>query len=123
MYGRKKNFFRKYAFGDDGEKLYQQIRWICDNQEYLPLPDILNSDKEASYCYYDMLYRSNAVGLFEYAHSMPIEQSWEIIQKVLETLENSIYQMHVKKQILRQSISIFRRKSGRILRKLKMQRD
>ncbi|CDD58925.1 lysylphosphatidylglycerol synthase transmembrane domain-containing protein [Clostridium sp. CAG:43] len=93
----KRTFFRKYAFGDDGEKLYQQIRWICDNQEYLPLPDILNSDKEASYCYYDMLYRSNAVGLFEYAHSMPIEQSWEIIQKVLETLENSIYQMHVKK--------------------------
>jgi hypothetical protein len=87
-------FFRKYAFGEDGEKLNEQIQWIEENREKLALPNILRKEKTEQYCYYDMPYVSNAVGLFEYAHSMPVEKSWKMIQNVLEALEGSIYQMN-----------------------------
>lgn len=92
----KKTFFRKYAFGDDGEKLYQQICWIEENQDKLALPQILFWEKTDLYCYYDMPFNSNSVGLFEYAHSMPVEQTWKIIQLTLESLENSIYKTDVR---------------------------
>lgn len=91
----KCTFFRKYAFGTDGDKLYQQVCWINDNAAVLPLPTILKSEKNQLYCYYDMPYNSNAVGMFEYAHSMPNERVWEIIQKVFESLESSIYKTDV----------------------------
>lgn len=91
-----KTFFRKYAFGDDGEKLYEQIRWLEDNSDKLVLPEILKQEKTGSYCYYDMPYHPNAVGLFEYAHSMPIENVWNMIRSVLENLETSIYRSGVR---------------------------
>ena len=87
----KSTFFRKYAFGEDGEKLYQQILWLHQNENRLVLPKILRQEKTDTYCYYDMPYSSNSVGLFEYAHSMPLEQTWKVIQGALECLEKSIY--------------------------------
>lgn len=90
-------FFRKYAFGKDSEKLWQQIQWIEENQDKLILPQILKKEETEVYCYYDMPYSSNSVGLFEYTHSMPVEKSWIIIQSVLESMEKSIYQMNVRK--------------------------
>lgn len=92
----KDTFFRKYAFGEDGQKLYQQILWLEDNKTILPLPTILRQQKTDVYCFYDMPYRPNAVGLFEYSHSMPIDKAWNMIQKVLESLESSIYQINVR---------------------------
>lgn len=92
----EKTFFRKYAFGEDGEKLFQQILWIEDNQKFLPLPEILKHEKKELYCYYDMPYNSNSVGLFEYVHSMPVSKGWNMIKNVLGNLENSIYQMNVR---------------------------
>ena len=91
----KQTFFRKYAFGSDGDKLYEQILWILKHKEQIPLPEIISYEKEEGYCYYDMPYKSNSVGLFTYAHSMPIEQSWTIIQSALETLDCNIYQKTV----------------------------
>lgn len=90
-------FFRKYAFGKDGDKLYQQILWIERNIGRLAVPKILRQEKTEVYCYYDMPYNSNSVGLFEYAHSMPVDQSWKMIQRVLESLEHSIYQENVRR--------------------------
>ena len=88
----KQTFFRKYAFRSDGDKLYEQILWILKHKEKIPLPEIISYEKEENYCYYDMPYKSNSVGLFTYAHSMPIEQSWTIIKSALETLDINIYQ-------------------------------
>lgn len=93
----KRTFFRKYAFGDDREKLYQQIEWIENNSNKLVLPQIIKQNKTKSYCFYDMPYNSHAVSLFEYVHSMPIEKGWKIIQSALESLENSIYKVDVRK--------------------------
>lgn len=90
----KGTFFRKYAFAGDGDKLYEQVLWLQQHQGTLPLPEILRYAKENSYCYYDMPYQSNSIGLFTYAHSMPIEKSWNIIQRTLEALEDSVYQQN-----------------------------
>ena len=90
-------FFRKYAFGKDGDKLYQQILWIEQHGRHLAVPPILRQEKTEVYCYYDMPYSSNSVGLFEYIHSMPIDRSWKMIQRVLESLKHSIYHINVRR--------------------------
>lgn len=89
-------FFRKYAFGKEGDKLYLQLCWIKENTGYIALPDILQQNKTDLHCYYDMPYNSNSVGLFEYVHTMPVIQGWEIIRRVLECLEGSIYKLQVR---------------------------
>lgn len=89
-----KNFFRKYAFGADGDKLYQQIEWLQRFKDIIPLPDIMQYQKQDTFCYYDMPYDSQAVGLFDYAHSMPKENAWKFIKKATECLENSLYKVN-----------------------------
>lgn len=91
-----RNFFRKYAFGNDGEKLYEQVKWLEKYQGMIPLPDILRSERGDNYCYYDMPYDSTAVGLFEYAHSMPKEKAWDCIQQAIECLEHSLYRVRLR---------------------------
>ena len=91
-----KTFFRKYAFGKDGDKLYDQVRWIESNTGRLPLPEIIKHSKTETYCFYDMPYDSHSVGLFEYVHSMPIQSGWAIIRQALESMENSLYKIDVK---------------------------
>lgn len=90
------NFFRKYAFEKDADKLYEQVEWIQKYQNQLPLPQILKFEKTQNTCYYDMPYNNNAVGLFSYAHSSPLEKSYEFMQKALEALENSIYKNNLR---------------------------
>lgn len=84
-------FFRKYAFGKDGEKLKEQVEWIERYRDILPLPKILKTDSNDFYCYYDMPYDSAAVGMFEYAHSMPIDKSVAILRRVFDRLEDTLY--------------------------------
>ncbi len=88
---KRGTFFRKYAFGPDGEKLAQQVKWIEEETGKLPLPEILKSDVNEFYCYYDMPYLSNAVGLFEFAHSNPVAASVSVLKHVFDTLEKSLY--------------------------------
>ena len=89
-----KNFFRKYAFGADGDKLYQQIEWLQRYKDIIPLPEVMQYQKQDNFCYYDMPYDSQAVGLFDYAHSMPKENAWRFIKKATECLENSLYKVN-----------------------------
>lgn len=92
-----KNFFRKYAFGSDGDKLYQQIKWLQEYNGVIPLPEVLCYSKEDEFCYYDMPYDSSAVGLFNYAHSMPKSKAWQFVRQTIECLDNSLYQIHTRK--------------------------
>ncbi|MCR4618668.1 MAG: flippase-like domain-containing protein [Lachnospiraceae bacterium] len=84
-------FFRKYAFGEAGDKLYEQIKWIKDNSDILPLPEVISEEKDKMYCYYDMPYSPNAMGMFEFVHSMPGDRSWALLEKVLNKLSETIY--------------------------------
>jgi hypothetical protein len=93
----KRTFFRKYAFGKDGDKLYEQILWLKDNADRLVLPEILNEGKTDAYCFYDMPFNSHAVGMFEYVHTMPAEYGWKMLRRALLSLESSIYKIGERK--------------------------
>ena len=58
----EKTFYRKYAFGADGDKLAEQLAWLRARQDCLPLCDILQSSTEDGCCWYDMVYDPQAVG-------------------------------------------------------------
>jgi len=88
------NFFRKYAFGADGDKLYAQVEWIERFSDILPLPEIKESDKTPEYCYYDMPYDGRTMGMFQFAHSMPVERAWGCIERVFDKLETSLYMVN-----------------------------
>ncbi|KUP23931.1 lysylphosphatidylglycerol synthase transmembrane domain-containing protein [Paenibacillus sp. DMB5] len=87
-----KSFYRKYAFGDDGDKLHQQLTWLRQYEKQIPLPQILNEQYGNGYCSYDMEYSTTAVGLFNYIHSRPLEKSRRIIRNTLDTLADNLYQ-------------------------------
>lgn len=89
-------FYRKYSYDADREKLWQQIQWIDKNKNRIPLPRILRKELTDEYCFYDMEYISHSVGLFEYAHSMPVDQTWMLIETILRKLEQTVYCIDVK---------------------------
>jgi hypothetical protein len=88
-------FFRKYAFGDSGEKLYDQVKWLTSYKSTIKLTKILNEKHEKDYCYYDMPYYKNAVSLFNYVHSTPIKQSWSLLEEILDTLDEKLHTINV----------------------------
>ncbi len=87
-------FFRKYAFGADGDKLYDQIKWLRGNSHDLYVTDISNFEKQPQFCWYDMPYMSTSIGFFDYIHSAPAELSWEILMNVIGDLERN-YSSHI----------------------------
>ena len=89
-----KTFYRKFAIGSDGEKLYQQVEWLQAHNEIIPLPVLLNVNKNKSYCSYDMEYRESAMNFFTYIHTHSVEDSWTILRSALEDLNNRLYQFN-----------------------------
>ncbi len=88
---KNRTFYRKYAFGADGEKLAEQLHWLRAQQDKLPLCEILRTGEEAGCCWYDMTYDPQAVGMFRYLHSNPVEKSAAVLRQVLDTLEEKLY--------------------------------
>lgn len=93
----KSTFFRKYAFGADADKLYEQIVWMREHEETLPLAEILSVKHEDKYCCYDMAYEKDAVGLFEYVHSVSAEAGWQMIESVLDAIHDNLHTKNVSK--------------------------
>src|SRR5699024_8902290 len=86
-------FWRKYAFGADGDKLAVQLAWLRDRaaEGRLPLCEILRGAAEPGCCWYDMAYAPTAVSMFRYLHSTPVEKSAAILRDVLTTLDATLY--------------------------------
>lgn len=84
-------FYRKYAFGADGAKLAEQLAWLRAQRDALPLCEVLRSGAGDGYCWYDMAYSPQAVGMFRYLHSNPAEKSAAILLDVLDTLDRCLY--------------------------------
>lgn len=93
----KQTFYRKYAFGKDGDKLYEQLAWLDSHQGDIPLPDVIKSQRGGGYCCYDMVYDAAAVGLFNYLHSTSTEKCWYLLEQALEDLSLHIHQKNVRK--------------------------
>lgn len=88
---KTRTFYRKYAFGADGQKLAEQLHWLRAQQDRLPLCEILRTGEDADCCWYDMNYDPQAVGMFRYLHSNPVEKSAAVLHQVLDTLEEKLY--------------------------------
>lgn len=85
-------FYRKFAIGADGGKLYAQIEWLQRHHKIIALPRILKVKKESNYCSYDMEYNESAQNFFTFIHTHTIEQSWYILKTALEDMKNNLYQ-------------------------------
>ncbi len=84
-------FYRKYAFGADAKKLNEQTEWLETYKDVLPLCKILNKKYENDICYYDMEYLVEAIGYFQYIHTAPLSNSWDILKEVLDSLNKQLY--------------------------------
>ena len=84
-------FYRKYAFGTDGKKLAEQLEWLLQHNGKLPLCEIIRSVQDSEYCCYDMHYRSDTSGMFQYIHSHPIQAGERVLLSVLECVREKLY--------------------------------
>lgn len=84
-------FFRKYAFGKDAGKLEEQIVWLEENKNILPLPTILRKNVTDDYCSYDMPYSAENVGFFKFLHSVKYETSWSILSNALNEISSKLH--------------------------------
>lgn len=83
--------YRKYAFDEDGKKLEEQIEWIEAHQKNIALPIVVKKESNANFVSYDMHSYSSAVGLFRYIHTMPVEASWDVLERALEDIRKGLY--------------------------------
>lgn len=84
-------FYRKFAIGNDGEKLYAQIEWLQRHHKVIALPRILKVKTESNYCFYDMEYSETALNFFTYIHTHTVDASWHILKMALEDMKESLY--------------------------------
>ena len=91
-----KLFFRKYAFNDDGIKLKKQIEWIEKHSKDIPLPIIVEKEEGYNYVTYDMKNLGNGIGMFKYIHTMPLKNSWDILENALEDIKK-IHRKNLRK--------------------------
>lgn len=89
-------FYRKYAFFEEGVKLFEQVTWLLNYKDVLPLTKIIRYDKKENYCCYDMEYNIKAVGFFQYCHSVQADKSWKLLKRVLEDMESRLYIPNIK---------------------------
>lgn len=122
-----KTFFRKYVVGAEADKLEEQIGWLRRHikEGVIPLPVIISERfSEGEMCCYDMQYSSEATGFFNYIHSNPVTDSWMIITKAFEHLEDSVYRISQGSMISRDRVEDYVRcKVGRNVEKLLAARE
>lgn len=87
-----KRFFRKYAFGENGKKLNEQIEWIENHSESIKLCRIINKKIENNYCLFDMEYVDDSCGLFTFIHSYPFKEAKILLRKIINDLEKNLYE-------------------------------
>lgn len=119
-------FFRKMAAGLDGEKLSQQMQWIETYRNMIKCPEIIRKGKFDDIFYYDMSCKSHVVDLFEYAHSVPVDQTWVMILNVISELEKTLYVTQKKQanaDIIQKYISEKVKKNLEIIKSYQMIHD
>ena len=86
-----KTFYRKYAFGDDAEKLYEQANWINEHKDKLTLTKIENLYYKKGVCCYDMPYVSGSTTCFNFVHTRPFRESWKNIKSALDDIDANLH--------------------------------
>ncbi len=83
--------YRKYAFGEAGNKLDEQVKWIEKHADIIPLPRVLNEKHGDNFISYDMPQVSGAESFFSYIHTMPTEKSFAVLMEIFDDLEEKVY--------------------------------
>jgi len=91
--GRRK-VYRKYAFGADGKKLAEQLRWLQTHAGLLPLAEIAGETVTEDCCCFDMPAVEGAADFFEFLHSVPLAQSNALIERIFTTLDTTLHQVN-----------------------------
>lgn len=89
-------FYRKYAFGSEADKLFEQVDWLEAHKLDIPLPEIHRPQKGQGYCCYDMSYYPTAIGMFQYLHSTELTQCWNLLKTALQDLRENVHQKHIR---------------------------
>lgn len=92
----KNTFYRKYAFGDDARKLWEQVEWLKTYADDIPVATILREYQTDEYCYYDMEYKKETLGFFRYIHTSSTEDSFAVLRSVLDCLNDKLYTKDVR---------------------------
>lgn len=84
-------FYRKFAIGEDGKKLFKQIEWLKAHETQIPLPKILGIKKEGAYCSYDMEFNEGTKNFFTYIHTHSSDEAWSVLNRVISALNSGLY--------------------------------
>ena len=74
---------RKFAIGDAGEKLQVQAQWLRDQQEILPLAQVVGEQRSAQRYQYDMPYVITARDFYDIIHTAPLRHSMDLLREVI----------------------------------------
>lgn len=85
-------FYRKYAIGQDAYRLGEQVEWLRKYENTLPVAKVSRVKQGDNYYSYDMPYNVQAVGFFQFIHTMPFEKSWNILEQVLLDIHTKLHQ-------------------------------
>lgn len=96
MKGNGELFFRKYAFHEDGWKLQDQIDWMEQHGCNIPLPVITEKRNNGIFVTYDMHSYSGAIGLFRLIHTMPLDQSWNVLSHALNDIHSGLHTVNCR---------------------------
>jgi hypothetical protein len=89
-------FYRKYAFNENGIKLQEQIEWIEEHQKDIPLPIITGKRNGGNYVTYDMHSYGGTTDFFRFIHTMPLENSWVILQQSLDDIRSGLHTKNIR---------------------------
>lgn len=87
-----RNFYRKYLIGKEKDKLYQQIMWLMQVKDIIPVTKILQEKIMDDYCFYDMEYSHKSIDLFRFIHSSTVNVGWELIKEILDSIRLNLHQ-------------------------------
>lgn len=90
-------FYRKYSIGQDAKKLYDQVVWLQEHEKKIQLTQISKVYYKNEICCYDMPYIPNAVTCFNFIHTMPFEDSWNLLKRVLDDLDKNLHSINKRK--------------------------
>ncbi|MCH5277775.1 MAG: flippase-like domain-containing protein [Desulfovibrionaceae bacterium] len=93
---KQSTFFRKYVFGKDTRKLQDQINWLEEHENDIPVPKIIKKQIGQNYCCYDMPCYPMAMSMFQYLHSTDLEECWGLLKAALCHLHENIHQKNVR---------------------------
>jgi hypothetical protein len=79
---------RKFASMRGKDKLIAQAQWLGKYKEKMPLAVVSFTEEADNFFVYDMPYLDNSRDFFEYIHTVSVENSWSMLEEVLNGIQN-----------------------------------